>query len=300
MKPIHEEIVHIQATYKLEGALSIPTVQTSGLPAALLIHGAGKGTLRDGMRDIAHCLSASGFVTLRYDKRGIGNSEGNFEATGLWDFVEDAIQCLEFIRNRSEVDRDRIIIVGNSEGSMIAVAVNAKVPVQGLILLVPNIQPLLHLQLRQLPISYEQLRQQRGFTGSLEELEQAQRSFADYIIQSTDDTIKAGDTVVPAKWVREHYAYDVRKDLPHVKCPTLVISGGKDLFCDPLDAQRIAELVSGECEYHIIPDMTHTLRCTDEPVDHANVVAIHSKQWRQPVDAKVRQLIEKWVMRHFT
>jgi len=68
-------------------------------------------------RDIAYGLSEAGMVTLRYDKRGIGNSSGE-----KGDFPEPSLRDLEaaisFLRDNPSVDNDKIAIVGHSLGGL--------------------------------------------------------------------------------------------------------------------------------------------------------------------------------------
>nr|MBT3116217.1 lysophospholipase [Streptococcus oralis] len=35
-------------------------------------------------KDLAHVMARLGVVTLRFDKRGVGKSEGEFQKTGMW------------------------------------------------------------------------------------------------------------------------------------------------------------------------------------------------------------------------
>jgi dienelactone hydrolase len=68
-------------------------------------------------RDIAEALSREGMVTLRYDKRGIGNSTGDGG-----DFPEPSLRDLraavEFLRGNTTVDADRIALIGHSLGGL--------------------------------------------------------------------------------------------------------------------------------------------------------------------------------------
>jgi pimeloyl-ACP methyl ester carboxylesterase len=67
--------------------------------------------------DIAHGLSEAGIATLRYDKRGVGNSSGE-----RGDFPEPSIRDLKaaiaFLRDNSSVDPHRIALVGHSIGGL--------------------------------------------------------------------------------------------------------------------------------------------------------------------------------------
>lgn len=68
-------------------------------------------------RDIAEGLSRAGMVTLRYDKRGIGNSTGEGG-----DFPEPSLRDLRaavtFLRSHPSVDPERIALVGHSLGGL--------------------------------------------------------------------------------------------------------------------------------------------------------------------------------------
>jgi pimeloyl-ACP methyl ester carboxylesterase len=65
-------------------------------------------------------LTRRGFATLRFDKRGMGASGGDFDATTTRDSVDDLGQAMAFLRGRPEIDPDRIGLMGHSEGSHIS------------------------------------------------------------------------------------------------------------------------------------------------------------------------------------
>src|SRR5690606_33218576 len=117
--------VTIPATYNLAGTLTLPNVRDKKLPAVLMIAGSGKGD-RDGnikklkmnlYKDLADFLTEKGFITLRYDKRGTYGSEGNFLEAGLTDLIDDAVDCVNFLKNNPAVAANRVIILGHSEGA---------------------------------------------------------------------------------------------------------------------------------------------------------------------------------------
>jgi pimeloyl-ACP methyl ester carboxylesterase len=68
----------------------------------------------------ADALTRRGFATLRFDKRGVGASEGDFHQTTTRDSVDDLGQAVAFLRGRPEIDPDRIGLMGHSEGSHIS------------------------------------------------------------------------------------------------------------------------------------------------------------------------------------
>jgi pimeloyl-ACP methyl ester carboxylesterase len=69
---------------------------------------------------LAGSLADGGFIALRYDKRGHGQSGGRAESATLGDHAEDVIAVVRWLGSRRDVDRDRIAIVGHGYGSWIA------------------------------------------------------------------------------------------------------------------------------------------------------------------------------------
>ena len=51
-----------------------------------------------------------------YDKRGTGDSEGDFSTAGYADFVQDTVAAVRFLRSREDIDPRRIGLLGSSEG----------------------------------------------------------------------------------------------------------------------------------------------------------------------------------------
>ncbi|MCL6600534.1 MAG: hypothetical protein K6T81_17635 [Alicyclobacillus macrosporangiidus] len=94
-------------------------------------------------------------------------------------------------------------------------------------------------------------------------------------ITSTDRSwIRASEAKVNGKWLREHLAHDVTRDLPKVCCPVLAIGGTKDVQVMPEDARRVAEIVAGPAEWHIIQDMTHAAP-DDGPHQHVTLTKLY-------------------------
>ena len=52
----------------------------------------------DAFREIATDLAKEGFASLSYDKRGVGESQGDFWETGFYDNVSDAATALHFLK----------------------------------------------------------------------------------------------------------------------------------------------------------------------------------------------------------
>ena len=96
------------------------------LPAVILLGSAGV-TDRDGVLNgvptlgqLAGGLADAGFMVVRYDKRGFGQSGGRAESATIADYAEDARAVAKWLSDRKDVDPKRIAIVGHGEGAMIA------------------------------------------------------------------------------------------------------------------------------------------------------------------------------------
>jgi pimeloyl-ACP methyl ester carboxylesterase len=69
---------------------------------------------------LAKGLVDAGFTVVRYDKRGVGQSGGRAESVTLNDYAEDARAVVRWLERRKDVDRNRIAVVGHSEGAAVA------------------------------------------------------------------------------------------------------------------------------------------------------------------------------------
>jgi pimeloyl-ACP methyl ester carboxylesterase len=76
-------------------------------------------------------LAAHGIATLRYDKRGCGESNGDWSTTGLFTLVDDARDAIATLRGQAGVDPSRVGIVGHGEGAWLALSVAAADPAIG-------------------------------------------------------------------------------------------------------------------------------------------------------------------------
>jgi pimeloyl-ACP methyl ester carboxylesterase len=128
---------------KLSGTLAWPE-GTQPCTAALLVAGSGP-TDRDGnnpllerpvdnLRQLARALAARGIGSLRYDKRGIGGSAypGLAEDALRFDhMVDDAVQLSR--RLSQEPRARRVVLLGHSEGALIATLAAATAGAAGVV-----------------------------------------------------------------------------------------------------------------------------------------------------------------------
>jgi uncharacterized protein len=121
---MNEETVSIpSAGLRLHGAVGTPADwQPSQRRAAFLVlHGFGGNSDSAGVLAPTRALSGFGYVTLRFDMRGCGKSEGEFGRVICLEQVEDLGNALTFLARHPAVDPDRIGAIGSSFGGAVAV-----------------------------------------------------------------------------------------------------------------------------------------------------------------------------------
>ncbi len=134
MNPLNPGLCNWQAEFisynsvadiNLSGTLTFPDSK-GPFPAVILIAGAGQ-SCRDAaifghkpFQVLAEYLSSRGIAVLRFDKRGCGESTGNFNMATTADFADDVLAGVEFLKSRREVNPKQIGLIGWSEGGIIA------------------------------------------------------------------------------------------------------------------------------------------------------------------------------------
>ncbi|MFH1437814.1 MAG: alpha/beta fold hydrolase [Pseudomonadota bacterium] len=147
---------------ELRGTLSMPK-EPGQYPAGIIIHGSGSQnrnldyTTPDGRnihpyKDIAEHLSKEGFAVLRYDKRSYLCTKTMINPEATPDiFVDDAKTALRYLAGREEVAKDRLFVVGHSQGANFAhiVAADSDAGVAAVILMAGIFEPIDETLIRQ-------------------------------------------------------------------------------------------------------------------------------------------------------
>ena len=119
-----EEKVSFQSDgLKIAGLIDAPPDLKPGerRPAFIALHGFGGNKDGLGQQVVAKQLSQWGYVTLRVDFRGCGESEGEHGRIICLDQVADTRNAVSYLAARPEVDAERIALVGSSFGAAVAV-----------------------------------------------------------------------------------------------------------------------------------------------------------------------------------
>jgi uncharacterized protein len=121
---VKEQVVGFKsAGLRLHGVIGVPDeVEGSERRAAFLVlHGFGSNSESSNVLAPARVLDQFGYVTLRFDMRGCGKSEGEFGRVICLEQVEDLGNALDFLATHPAVDPQRIGAIGSSFGGAVAV-----------------------------------------------------------------------------------------------------------------------------------------------------------------------------------
>jgi pimeloyl-ACP methyl ester carboxylesterase len=102
-------------------------------PALVLLHGSSMN-LKKQYSFYADFFAGLGFEVLLFDKRGSGESTGNYAASRYGDLIDDAVSCLEFMKNRASVDKNKIGLWGYSQGAMLLPMIATKTDIPAFLL----------------------------------------------------------------------------------------------------------------------------------------------------------------------
>jgi len=263
-------------------------------PGFVFLHGAGPETRTAfTMTRYAREFAKHGIAMLLYDKRGTGKSTGDWMQSDYSDLANDAVQGIELLVKRKDIDPKHIGVIGASEGGWTGPLTANRSPYPSLLILIsaPPMSP------------FEQ-----GFFDMRNELRSAGLSESDIAeaielerltrqVQRTDEGWDDLDRAVEAakskpwyeaagspdrpdpsnprsSWYARIMDYDPVPALRAIRVPTLLLYGAKDVLVDATtSAKRMEELATKEGKdftIHIYPESGHNLTLDEVrfPADH--------------------------------
>jgi alpha-beta hydrolase superfamily lysophospholipase len=120
---MQEDVTFVSDGLKLSGRITLPEGYRKGerRPAVIVLHGFGSTKNSGNVSIPCDMLSKRGYVTLGFDMRGCGDSEGEKGRVICLEQVADTQNAISFLQTRAEVDPDRIALLGSSFGAAVAV-----------------------------------------------------------------------------------------------------------------------------------------------------------------------------------
>jgi hypothetical protein len=244
---------------RLAGTLTRPSHEP---PRAAVVLSSWFGRVDRDQRVLGHrpfaiwadALTRRGLATLRYDKRGAGESEGDFNRATTGDFAADLAEAVAFFRRQPGIDPERIGLFGHSEGGHISADVAAADPsIAFCVLLTPSGVPEedmfdtemfrgaiavggtpLHPR-QTIALAHELAAAGRDAptpedgvarTRAILQREAAAGRFA-------AERIEPRALMAASPWRRHWWNYEHTKSLSVLTCPTLAVFAGRDLQTPP-------------------------------------------------------------------
>jgi uncharacterized protein len=320
--PYKEEEVSFKnqaGTATLAGTLTIPP-GAGPFPAALLISGSGPQNRDEflvGHRPflvLADALTRKGIVVLRYDKRGLGKSTGDYANATTEDFASDAAEAFAYLKARKEVAPDQVGVIGHSEGGLIAPMLGSKGGVAWVILLAAPAQTGEKTMLAQSKAIAEaagmpapQLAQSLEFDQRAYALVRGEKDPA--LLEKKLDAmvvesgIGEGGSVaaisgqihmLATPWFRYFLDYDPLPALKKVQCPVLALDGNKDLQVSaaenlPLIRDALTQAGNKDVTTTEMPGLNHLFQHAESgtPAEYGAI--------EETISPEVLQTITDWI-----
>jgi pimeloyl-ACP methyl ester carboxylesterase len=260
--PYREETVTFDdaaAHVSLAGTLTLPT-GNGPFPAVVLVAGSGPNTRDEAVAGhqiflvLSDYLTRHGIAVLRYDKRGIGQSTGDYAKATTMDFADDADAAAAYLRGRPEIDPRRVGLIGHSEGGAISPIVAAGDPKIAFVVMMagPGVDgaDLLIEQSRLIAKAAGMDDAKLAESGTL------LKALIAIVRQERDPAVRkarlaevvahfAAAHAIPAAslqpqadaidtpWFRYFFDYDPAPTLRQLRCPVLALNGSLDLQVPP-------------------------------------------------------------------
>lgn len=113
MKPEVRSAAFANGEVRLAGTLFLPPERAGKLPAVVLAHGSGPTTRFLG--PWVTFFVAEGYAVLAYDKRGTGQSEGNWENATYLDLSDDLVAAADWLAAQPGIDAEKIGLKTSSQ-----------------------------------------------------------------------------------------------------------------------------------------------------------------------------------------
>jgi hypothetical protein len=116
--------------YLITGWLYLP-LGDKKCPLIILTNGGGNivRAIRSFSDFMAPILAHCGYAAYVHDKRGTGESEGDYVRTTYDDYITDAGNCAIYLSKHKRINSEKIGVMGASEGGRVAVIAASRFPV---------------------------------------------------------------------------------------------------------------------------------------------------------------------------
>jgi len=184
------------------------------------------------IRDLCHALSEKGFLVLRFDFSGNGESEGKFEEATYTKEIGDLQKAIDFVQSRGAT---KIGVLGHSMGSAVSILTSSQ------------------------DSRVESLCVIAGASST----SQIKDIFPQDVVQkaeaegSAELNIFGKNVTITKNFLDDSDKYNISEALGSFAKPFCVIHGDKDSVIDVSHAKNLDSYAQGEKELHIIEGADH-------------------------------------------
>ncbi|WP_264552234.1 alpha/beta hydrolase [Flavobacterium sp. N2038] len=246
---------------QLYGTLTVPD-NIKKCPVALLITGSGP-TDRNGnnpmmknnsLKMLAEALAKNGIASLRYDKRGIGESKASAitESSLVFEnYTEDAKSWINFLKQDKRFSQ--LTIIGHSEGSLIGMIAGAKANK--------------FISIAGAGESADQLIKSQIASKSNKQIEEMTFPIIDSLksghkVNKVDPLLNSLFRPSIQPYLISWFKYDPKAEIKKLTVPVLIVQGSNDLQVMVKDAENLAQ-ANKNSELIIIDKMNHIMKIID-------------------------------------
>jgi len=272
---------------KLRSLLTKPIGNARKLPAILYLQGTDCGSIErpfpepDLTRELIYRLTRVGFVVMRSEKSGVGDSTGApCPEVGLQEEVINFVSALKKLKAYDFVDNRNIFLFGHSAGGWVAPLVAATEPVKGIVVYGTVVRPFAEYL-----VENHRRNQWLRFQPDLAQLEEAQRQLARllhyvFVEKSSVSEVVSKHPELAAiakeffpqndeylyglrslRYFRELNDQNVAQVWASLDIPVLALIGEYDIRTLALDHEYIAAIVNayhpGKGTWRQLPKMDH-------------------------------------------
>ena len=250
---------NVEDEVTLAGTLTLPK-QKGTVTAVVLVSGSGPQDRNSALLGhkpfwvIADHLTKQGIAVLRVDDRGVGESEGEHNATSLAGFKRDAAAGVAFLKTQKKIDASKIGVMGHSLGGVIAPMVACEDPDLGFIVMLAGGgmrgDELMLLQKevveRRMGVDAEDIATGKANIAKAYDIiinhpgpkEEMKTALHDHFITIFGDDLSAFQVKVLADqltfpWLSDFIKHDPKATFAKVKCPVLALNGSNDVQVTP-------------------------------------------------------------------
>lgn len=261
----------------LYGTLELPRCKTGKNPVALLIAGSGAtdrngntlslGGANNSLQYLAESLASRGIASLRFDKRGIGQSAkaiANESTLRFGTYVDDVVLWAKQLRRDKRFST--LTIVGHSEGSLIALIAARKIRADACISVAGIGRPASQVLLQQLKsqLSPELFAQAQAIVGSLEKGKP---------VETTPLELQTLFRPSVQPYLVSWFALDASREIKKLTIPVLIAQGTTDIQVNVTDA-KLLKAAQPKAQLLVINGMNHVLKSV--PNDRAAQIASYT------------------------